>query len=106
MLFLFYAVSATADDTSMIKTWELGLGIGAVSGPDYRGSKETHHYVAPIPYFIYRGKFIQSDREGVRGQFIDRKSTRLNSSHVKSSYAVFCLKKKNRVKRQVGKGVR
>src|SRR5690606_41677097 len=25
----------------------------------------------------------------------DRKSTRLNSSHVKTSYAVFCLKKKN-----------
>src|SRR5690606_41529567 len=25
----------------------------------------------------------------------DRKSTRLNSSHVKSSYAVFCLKKKS-----------
>src|SRR5690606_41907716 len=25
---------------------------------------------------------------------IDRKSTRLNSSHVKTSYAVFCLKKK------------
>src|SRR5690606_39479513 len=27
--------------------------------------------------------------------FADRKSTRLNSSHVKISYAVFCLKKKN-----------
>src|SRR5690606_39875608 len=27
--------------------------------------------------------------------FGDRKSTRLNSSHVKISYAVFCLKKKN-----------
>src|SRR5690625_6439625 len=26
----------------------------------------------------------------------DRKSTRLNSSHVASSYAVFCLKKKNK----------
>src|SRR5690606_40899636 len=26
----------------------------------------------------------------------DRKSTRLNSSHVKTSYAVFCLKKKIR----------
>src|SRR5437870_2042544 len=26
---------------------------------------------------------------------LDRKSTRLNSSHVASSYAVFCLKKKN-----------
>src|SRR5690606_40151190 len=26
---------------------------------------------------------------------LDRKSTRLNSSHVKTSYAVFCLKNKN-----------
>src|SRR5436309_12478987 len=29
---------------------------------------------------------------------VDRKSTRLNSSHVKISYAVFCLKKKTRVR--------
>src|SRR5207302_8654179 len=29
----------------------------------------------------------------------DRKSTRLNSSHVKISYAVFCLKKKNKLKK-------
>src|SRR5690554_7674967 len=28
----------------------------------------------------------------------DRKSTRLNSSHVRISYAVFCLKKKNKNK--------
>src|SRR5437773_8799026 len=27
---------------------------------------------------------------------LDRKSTRLNSSHITISYAVFCLKKKNR----------
>src|SRR5690606_25923017 len=31
---------------------------------------------------------------GDRFVFVDRKSTRLNSSHVKISYAVFCLKKK------------
>src|SRR5690606_40899795 len=31
----------------------------------------------------------------VRTVVQDRKSTRLNSSHVKISYAVFCLKKKN-----------
>src|SRR5690606_2137763 len=30
---------------------------------------------------------------GGRGRGPDRKSTRLNSSHVKISYAVFCLKK-------------
>src|SRR5690606_13482685 len=29
----------------------------------------------------------------------DRKSTRLNSSHVKISYAVFCLKKKKKTER-------
>src|SRR5436309_12238332 len=29
---------------------------------------------------------------------LDRKSTRLNSSHVKISYAVFCLKKKTKKK--------
>src|SRR5690349_25059696 len=28
--------------------------------------------------------------------FVDRKSTRLNSSHVEISYAVFCLKKKKK----------
>src|SRR5207253_7519747 len=30
-------------------------------------------------------------------EHLDRKSTRLNSSHVASSYAVFCLKKKTLV---------
>src|SRR5699024_11340639 len=37
----------------------------------------------------------RGDDEGLRVKFkIDRKSTRLNSSHVSISYAVFCLKKK------------
>src|SRR3712207_7225581 len=31
---------------------------------------------------------------------LDRKSTRLNSSHANISYAVFCLKKKNTLHRQ------
>src|SRR5690349_23334825 len=33
----------------------------------------------------------------------DRKSTRLNSSHVEISYAVFCLKKKNTIKYKIHK---
>src|SRR5690606_40146603 len=32
---------------------------------------------------------------------VDRKSTRLNSSHVKISYAVFCLKKKKKIQNSV-----
>src|SRR5437667_5086146 len=31
------------------------------------------------------------------GQALDRKSTRLNSSHITISYAVFCLKKKKKL---------
>src|SRR5690554_7449912 len=38
---------------------------------------------------------IVGDRgDGYRLANLDRKSTRLNSSHVRISYAVFCLKKK------------
>src|SRR2546421_3551579 len=37
------------------------------------------------------------DRDHARMR--DRKSTRLNSSHDQISYAVFCLKKKNRIQR-------
>src|SRR5690606_41933011 len=36
----------------------------------------------------------RAGRGAARAPQIDRKSTRLNSSHVKISYAVFCLKKK------------
>src|SRR5690606_7357427 len=36
------------------------------------------------------------ERERENNQREDRKSTRLNSSHVKISYAVFCLKKKKK----------
>src|SRR5437899_3597908 len=39
----------------------------------------------------FAGKVQARDRQG----FPDRKSTRLNSSHLGISYAVFCLKKKN-----------
>src|SRR5215475_14939039 len=38
------------------------------------------------------------DRRDAPARCPDRKSTRLNSSHVKISYAVFCLKKKKKKK--------
>src|SRR5690625_455063 len=42
------------------------------------------------------GSLEKIDVDGVRINVVqDRKSTRLNSSHVAISYAVFCLKKKN-----------
>src|SRR3712207_7365387 len=38
----------------------------------------------------------------VLGEEQDRKSTRLNSSHANISYAVFCLKKKNKQLSSIG----
>src|SRR5690606_41264372 len=43
-----------------------------------------------------RGRGKGRKVEDMSGGIEDRKSTRLNSSHVKISYAVFCLKKKKR----------
>src|SRR5256885_6767430 len=40
-----------------------------------------------------------------RAAVLDRKSTRLNSSHLVISYAVFCLKKKIRDRRELVDGV-
>src|SRR5439155_17179507 len=45
--------------------------------------------------FVVRPELLEQRLEGP----IDRKSTRLNSSHVAISYAVFCLKKKKKKKK-------
>src|SRR5256885_5740628 len=42
--------------------------------------------------YNFRAKIISA--AGFYGEHLDRKSTRLNSSHLVISYAVFCLKKK------------
>src|SRR5277367_6925228 len=52
-----------------------------------------------LPICIARGSdpWSASSRCGTTGRS-DRKSTRLNSSHITISYAVFCLKKKKKKK--------
>src|SRR5690606_9871763 len=49
------------------------------------------HLLEAAFFFFFSAGFISSKPR------IDRKSTRLNSSHVKISYAVFCVKKKKQV---------
>src|SRR5258705_4112721 len=59
-----------------------------------------------VPTFVFRSLYIQAGRgspvarelsrnlASASDKLTDRKSTRLNSSHLGISYAVFCLKKK------------
>jgi hypothetical protein len=60
--------------------WELGIGVSALSFPDYRGSDESNLYAIPFPHFVYRGTFFNGDRDGIRGTFFDSDRIELNVS--------------------------
>src|SRR2546430_7096574 len=63
---------------------------------DGRASYESNGKLSPEAQDdAYRLDFSPSPATRVRIFDLDRKSTRLNSSHSQISYAVFCLKKKN-----------
>src|SRR5215510_16028322 len=84
MFFLFFFFNDTA--TTEIYTLSLhdALPIYAV------GLAQARH--EPLVVLAQLREHVE--RRHVVG--VDRKSTRLNSSHVAISYAVFCLKKKNK----------
>ncbi len=50
--------------------WELGLGAGMIGFNDYRGAAGAHLYPVPFGEFIYRGRFLHADRDGVRGRLL------------------------------------
>src|SRR5690606_23355363 len=59
------------------------------------GEKVTQAVITVPAYFNDSQRQATKDAGRIAGLEVDRKSTRLNSSHVKISYAVFCLKKKD-----------
>ena len=66
-LLLASATPADADQP----LWELGAGAGALVLPHYRGSAQNHRWLLPIPYVVYRGDILRSDREGTRAVLLD-----------------------------------
>lgn len=61
--------AATAPLEDPPPLWELGVMVAAARLPHYIGSDEYENYLYPLPYVIYRGEFLQADRDGVRGIF-------------------------------------
>src|SRR5438445_11908056 len=65
-----------------------GIGGCPMAGDELVGNMDT---ALMIPYF--KNLHLIGD---LNEEALDRKSTRLNSSHANISYAVFCLKKKKK----------
>jgi len=60
--------------------WELGVGLGLLSLPHYRGSNQRSEYAAPIPYVRYNGKRLKVDKEGGRFYFYDGDDVKVDIS--------------------------
>src|SRR5690625_5394437 len=99
-------------DTDAITRWTMDYDptrlVNAASGGNYTREgqiMDIHNYpdpVMPMPSIFGQDQILTLGEFGGLGLPVeghtwqeDRKSTRLNSSHVAISYAVFCLKKKS-----------
>ncbi len=65
-LMLAGAGAASAADDAGLPLWEVGFGAGALSLPHYRGSDQSHQWLLPVPYVVYRGRLLRADRDGAR----------------------------------------
>ena len=74
----FFAAGETCAEQKPL--WEFGMGAGAIGFADYRGADTSHAYPIPVPYFVYRGKFLKAGRDGVRGLLLNREFAELNVS--------------------------
>jgi len=70
---LIGAIGAFSADTAQADQplWELGMGAAALRVPHYRGSDQSHDWLLPVPYLVFRGSFLRSDREGTRAVLLD-----------------------------------
>jgi len=64
-LIFLLSISAFAEEKPL---WELGIGLGLLQMPDYRGSDENRLYLLPYPYLVYRGDILKIDEQRVTGQ--------------------------------------
>ncbi len=79
---------ATETATSVKRPlWELGVGVAGLSQPDYRGSDQSSVYLLPLPYVVYRGTFLKSDRDGTRALLLESQRVKVDLSVAASTPA-------------------
>ena len=74
------APASTPEGTVMRPLWELGIGMASLRLPDYRGSDQSSTLWLPLPYGVYRGKWLRADREGARAVLFDAQSVEVDLS--------------------------
>ena len=60
--------------------WELGLGVAGLHLPHYRGSEQSHGWLLPVPYAVYRGPILRADRDGARAVLFDSERVNIDLS--------------------------
>lgn len=60
--------------------WELGIGAASLRLPHYRGSAQSHAWLLPLPYAVYRGPILRADRDGARAVLVDTERIDLDLS--------------------------
>ncbi|HEY1992377.1 MAG TPA: MipA/OmpV family protein [Gammaproteobacteria bacterium] len=50
--------------------FEFGVGVAGADFPVYDGAAEKRQLVLPFPYFIVRSRFLDADRDQVRGKLL------------------------------------
>lgn len=68
LLATLMSLPAFADDKPL---WELGVGLGVLRLPHYKGSDQQHTWVLPVPYLVYRGDILRVGRGGARAVLLD-----------------------------------
>jgi MipA family protein len=74
--------AARAEDKPL---WELGMGVGVLDLPQYRGSDQSNTWWLPVPYVVYRGELFKADRDGTRATLFDSENSELNLSFAASA---------------------
>lgn len=80
MIALWCTLGNTASHAESLPRWEVGLGLGVLSLPYYRGAANGRTYAIPFPYITYRGEHVRIDEEGFRGYLFRSERIRLDFS--------------------------
>src|SRR3712207_7135886 len=91
IVFFFFNDTATTEIYTLSLHDALPISLRAADQPVERGGLQGQE----VRHLERLGDLGERDAQRRAGD-LDRKSTRLNSSHANISYAVFCLKKKKR----------